>query len=242
MRQITALAALPLLIGSLALPTAARATERPHGPAGITVTGECLTKVAQDRGAVTIGSSSVSKDARKAAEEAFKAHETIKADVAALKLKDAEQRTVATTVSEECTYPHDGKRICTGYRATISTRFETSDIPRLGDILAVAAKNGAEEVSQLETFVSPDKDKEARESCLEVATRNALRKAQKLASGAGVSLGKLEAINEGFEEATVMPRFAQRRGLADVAMAAAPSIETQAEDLRVTVTAVYAIN
>lgn len=242
MRRIPLLAALCLFLSPVLGANDAAANEGRHGPRGITVTGECLTKVAQDRGAVTVGSSSLSKDARRAAEEAFKAHEVIKADVAALKLKDAEQRTVATTVTEECTYPHDGKRVCTGYRATVSTRFETSDIPRLGDILAVAAKRGAEEISQLETFVSADKDKEAREACLEVATKNALRKAQKLASGAGVSLGKLEAINEGFEEPPVVSRFAQHKAFGDVAMAAAPSIDTQAEDLRVTVTAVYAIN
>jgi uncharacterized protein YggE len=239
-RTLPLLATIPTLLFSIPLETRAEFDTR--DPRGITVTGECLSKVAQDRGAVTIGSSVVAKDARKATEEAVKSHEVIKADIAALKLKDATQQTVQTSVYEECSYPHDGKKICTGFRSTISTRFETSDIPRLGDVIAAAAKYGAQDISQLETFVSPTKDKEAREACLEVATKNALGKAQKLASGAGVSLGKLIALSESSTESRVVPQFARGKTYADVAAASAPSIDTQPEDLRVTVTAVYGID
>ena len=74
----------------------------------------------------------------------------------------------------------------TGVQTCALPIFETSDIARLGDIIAAASKSGTQEISGLSTFVSPSAMQSAREACLETATRNAASKALKLASGAGV--------------------------------------------------------
>lgn len=221
---------------------AAFADERPLVQ-GITVTGDCLTKVAQDRGAVTVTSSVVQADARKATEEAISRHERVKSDVSALNLKDFSKQTLSMNVNEECEY-NNNRRICTGYRASISTRFETSDIARLGDIIAAASKSGTQEISGLTTFVSPRSMQTAREACLETATRNAASKALKLASGAGVSLGKLINLSEQGTSLPEPPQPAFRgRAMAEgVSAMSAPSIDTQAEDLQVSVVALYAFN
>ena len=211
---------------------------------GITVTGDCLAKVTQDRGAITVTSSVKAADAKKAAQDAIARHERAKADIDGLKLKDASKQTLALTLVEDCEYVGNGQRTCTGYRATLATRFETSDIPRLGDVIATALKTESQEVSGLETFVSPSKNKEAREACLETATRNAFSKAQKLAQGAGVTLGKLVSLSEDVQTGPIGVPFERRLSNARsmAAADAAPSIDSQAEDLRVTVSALYAIN
>ncbi len=230
------------LMAATATASVASADERQFVP-GITVTGECLTKVAQDRGAVTVSSSVVQADARKATEEAIARHERVKKDVAALNLPDFAKQTLSMNVNEECDY-NGNRRVCTGYRATVSTRFETSDIPRLGDVIAAASKSGTQDISGLSTFASPGALKKAREACLEVATKNAADKAQKLAAGAGVSLGKLVNLAEDGQAPleVAVPQFRARAMADGVAAMSAPSIDSQAEDLRVSVVALYAFN
>lgn len=210
---------------------------------GISVTGECLKKVTQDRGGVSLGTSALAEKAGDAAEQTIKAHEKMKADVTKLGLRDFTAETEGYGVSQECSYD-EGKRKCSGFRATLSTRFETSDLARLGDIVAVGSKHGSQEVSQLTTFVSPEKMKTERESCLETATKNAAAKAQKLAAGAGVHLGKLIALSEAAEVG--QPPYPVARGRAfalgaEADAAASPSIDAKAQDIQVSVNALYAI-
>jgi uncharacterized protein YggE len=209
---------------------------------GIVVSGECLTKVTQDRGSVTVGSSVTASISKDASEKTIKAHEAIKRAVRDLNLPNFIAETSSYTVQQECAY-HEGKRNCQGYRAHLATRFETSDIARLGDIIAIGSSSSADEVSDLSTFASPTSLKAARESCLEVAMKNAAAKAQKLAAGAGIKLGKLLSAVEQGERG--LPPIAMAKHFEAAAMsdgvAAAPSVEAKPIDLRVEVTAQYAL-
>jgi uncharacterized protein YggE len=212
---------------------------------GISVAGECLKKVTQDRGGVSLGTTALAEKAGDAAEQTIKAHEKMKAEVGKLALRDFTAETENYGVSQECSY-EEGKRKCTGFRATLSTRFETSDIARLGDIVAIGAKHNSQEVSQLSTFVSPEKMKAERESCLEIATKNAAAKAQKLANGAGVRLGAPQSILEATDMGTHPPYpIARTRALSvEANMEAtmvAPTVDAKAQDIQVSVKAVYGI-
>lgn len=228
------------------LPVSARA-EPPqrHHPfrRSISVTGECLKRVAQDRGAVTVTSSVVAKLAQDASSKTIAAHEALKSEVKRLNLKDATSETVVYSVSEECSYEFS-KRSCSGFRARLSTRFETAEIGRIGEVIGVASRLGAEEVSDLQTVVSPQLMQQEREGCLEQATRNAAAKAAKLAAGAGVSLGRVRSIEEGAASGNVWPvaREYAPRALSAVSDAApGASVEAKPIDISVTVTAVYDI-
>lgn len=209
---------------------------------GIIVSGECLTKVTQDRGSVTIGSSVTAVNSKEASERTIKSHEAIKKVVRDLGLPDFVSETASYSVQQDCTY-HEGRRRCQGYRAHLATRFETSDIARLGDIIAVGSSSSADEVSDLSMFASPQSLKVARENCLEVAIKNAASKAQKLANGAGIKLGKLlSVIEQGGRE---HPPIAMAKHFEAAAMSegisAVPSVEAKPIDLRIEVTAQYAL-
>lgn len=209
---------------------------------GIAVTGECLKTIQRDRGAVTISSSVVAPTAKESSKKAIEAHEKIKAEVQALKLPELTNATSGYSVNQECSYNSKSGRECTGYRTTLSTRFETSNFTGLEDIIGIASKLGAEEVSQLEAFVSPSVLKAEQENCLEVATKNAQSKAQKIATGAAVTLGKLISVTEGDEGMDQHPRRAFAMGAATAEKSSAgPSIDAQPYDLRVAVSAVYGI-
>jgi uncharacterized protein YggE len=211
---------------------------------GIHVTGECLKKIAQDRAAVSIGTSTQAPTAQQAADETIKAHEKMKAEVTRLGLKDLLASTESYTVNQDCSY--DGtKQVCSGFRARLSTRFETSEIAKIGEVIAVASKHSSQEVSQLQTFVSPELLKTERESCLEVATKNATSKAQKLAAGAGVRLGKLVALHEGASGTEPVQILRQQRAFvaaeASSIAESTPSIDSKPQELNVLVQATYAI-
>lgn len=239
----------PCILLSLALLTnnsAHSQTRNPEAPNGIVVSGECLTKVTQDRGSVVIGSTFVAKSTKEASERVIRTHEALKARVIGLGLKNFISETAEYSVNQECSYDQ-GKRHCEGYRARLATRFETSEIARIGDIIAASSELGSEEVSDLTTFAAPETVKSAREACLEIAMKNAASKAQTLARGAGVALGKLKLIQESALPQGDRPIPMARRGLEVAAMSAdiasaGPSIDAKPLDLKVEITAQYAID
>jgi uncharacterized protein YggE len=231
-----------LAVGFLLSPYLSSAEER---LTGIAVTGECLKKIPRDRAAVTISSSIVAPTAKDSSKKATEAHEVIKTEVRALKLQNLTVATANYSVDQECTY--GGKisgRVCEGYRTTISTRFETPNVVDLEEIIGIASKRGAENVSNLAAFASPESLKNERESCLEIATKDANAKARKIAAGAGVQLGKLISVAEGASESA--PPFVARGAMPmsvpeSSAAKGLPTIDAQPIDLRVAVNAVYGI-
>jgi len=232
---------LPLLTTGLAH---ADSLTREAYSSGIVVSGECLTKVIQDRASVVLGSTILAKTTKEASEKAIKAHEAIKSAVKELSLKDFISETAEYVVDQECSYDQ-GKRHCDGYRARLSTRFETSEIARIGDIIGVSSRLGSEEVSDLRTFAAPTTLKAAREACLDTAMKNAASTARILAQGAGVTLGKLILVSEAQDVPDIRPMPMVKRGFEAAAMSdmtAGPSIDAKPIDLRVEITAQYAIN
>lgn len=212
---------------------------------GIVVSGECLTKVVQDRGSVVIGSTVLAKSTKEASEKAIAAHEALKARVKGLMLQDFASETAEYSINQECSYDQ-GRRRCEGFRARLATRFETSEIGRIGDIIGISSQLGSEEVSSLTTFAAPETLKKAREACLEIAMKNAASKAHILAKGAGVPLGKLRLVREGDTNDRDFPipmakRTFEAAAMSDMA-APGPSVDTRPLDLNVTVTAQYQID
>ncbi|MFN4894845.1 MAG: SIMPL domain-containing protein [Pseudomonadota bacterium] len=209
---------------------------------GIVVSGECLTKVIQDRASVIIGSTTVAKSSKEASEKVIKAHEALRARVLELKLNDFISETADYSVNQECSYDQ-GKQRCEGFRARLATRFETSEIGRVGDVIGISSQLGSEEVSELSTFAAPTTLKAAREGCLEVAMKNAASKAQILARGAGVSLGKLLLVREASSSGSDRPIPLARRSFEAAAMSdmPSPSIDARPLDVRVEVTAQYSL-
>jgi uncharacterized protein YggE len=215
---------------------------------GIFVGGQCLRKVLQDRGAVTVVSTAVHPTPKEASTKVIEAHEKVKEAVKALNLPDFAPETEAYSVEEEREYKSD-KWIKKGFRATMATRFETSDITRLGEIIGTASSAGAERVGNLGTFVSPEKMKAEREACLETATQNAVAKAARLAAGGGVNVGELLQVTENMGYGSRALGGPGSRGV--MAMAAAglegdasvptPSVQAKAEDVSVEVTARFAV-
>jgi uncharacterized protein YggE len=210
-------------------------------PTGITSTGECVAKVSHDRGRVSVGSSTIAKTPSDASKEVNKDHESIKDAIKNLKLPDFTTQTESYIVEQNCSY-ESGKRVCDGFRASVSTNFETSDLTRLGELVVLAAKMNADEVSGVTTFPSNESLRREREACLEAATRNAAAKANQIAKGAGVTLGGLIAVTESAAPSQLSPIAPFARVAAMEAMSdsrGGPSVESRPVELHVSVIATY---
>lgn len=212
---------------------------------GISVTGECLKKITRDRGAITVSTSTLAPTAKESSKRAIEAHEKFKSAIQALKFPELLVATAGYSVNQECHYSKlSSEPECKGYRTTISTRFETSTFANLEEIIGVASTHGAQNVSPLEAFVSPTLLNAEREGCLEIATKNAFSKAEKIATGAGVRLGKLTSVSEGAgDEHQLWARpgqFGMAAASKDMSIQG-PSIDVQPFDLAVVVTSVYGI-
>jgi uncharacterized protein YggE len=208
---------------------------------GITATGTCIKKVSQDRASVALLSTSLAANATEASREATKAHNKLRDAIQNLKLENMQLDTLGYNVSEEREWLNK-KSVSKGYRANIALQVETSDIARIGDVIAVATKQGVKGVDQLNTFVSNEKYKSEYEGCLETAARNAKDKAAKLAKGAGIKLGKVLVINEGRPPSnTISYRrgevMAQARAFAESDNSAEPAPVTDAKPIDMTVSA-----
>jgi uncharacterized protein YggE len=115
-------------------------------------------------------------------------------DILAMKLPDAEIKTSEYVVQEQWDYA-DSRRVRRGYQARMGLSVVTSDLSRLGDVMAMAAKHNIPEVSQLQLFLSTAKAKEAERSRLADAAGDAREKASKLAAGIGVKLGAIQRLD-----------------------------------------------
>lgn len=214
---------------------------------GITATGSCIKKVSQDRAAVTLTASSLKNNASQAVSEATRIHERLRDAAKALNLKSASLDTESVYVYEDREWV-DKKMVSRGYRAKIALSIESSDIGRMGEVIALGIKQGIQEVGGLKTFVSKEKFKAEYDDCLETATRNAKDKAQKLAKGAGVRLGKVMNISEGGSESSVVQNFerAALMGMEYKNMAsdavASPTIEAKTLDMTVSATVMFQVD
>lgn len=218
------------------------------GKSGISVIGECLTSVVQDRGSVSISSVFPAPTTQRAAEGVRQKHDLIKQRIRALNLPDFSAETGNFSMNEDCSQRPLEERKCSGFRAYISTSFETSDLSRVGEILDAASAAGASEISNLYLFVSQSKMKETRERCLEIAVKNSAQKAQVIANAAGIKLGKLAAVTEegGGRSGPIHP-MAFRSEMMEAATlssekSASQTIESKPVEVRMTISAVYNID
>ncbi len=206
----------------------------------VSASGHCSRKTAPDRASVVLSSEIRNANPKVAANEATELYEKARAEVKKLNLKDLQVQTSAYEVNPEYNYERPNKPKVTGYVAQLGLTVETSELPRVSEVIAIATKLGLQRVGQLQTFLSTAKLKTEQEACLEEAVRNARAKAEKMALAAGSKLGGVISLSEGSAQVP-QPVFAmagQERAMAD---SPSPQIETRAQDVSVTVQASFAL-
>jgi hypothetical protein len=177
-------------LSAVAIPAAA---QQPPPVPVIVTTGEAVVKKAPDRAWVTIGAESrarTAQDAQKLNTDAMTAViEKIKAAGIAA---DAIQ-TTGYNLQPEFDY-RDGKQTLRGYVARNQVQVRVDALATTGEVIAAAVSTGATNVSGVR-FDLKDRDGVERQA-LSAAVRDARRRADSAASGAGVAIERIIRIEE----------------------------------------------
>jgi uncharacterized protein YggE len=226
---LVAVAAAVVAFAGVGRPESAGGAEKPAG--GITVTGVGTVTSVPDEAAFTIGVQTQGSTAR----EALAANsEQMRRVIDAVRAAGVDKNDIKTQdVSVSANYVDEGR--IDGYSARNSVLVTIRNLSKAGPILDAASNAGANEVYG-PTLSRSDEDK-LQEKALRSAVEDARTKAQVLADAAGVQLGRVTAISEGFSGGP-QPYY-------DGAMRLAKSIDAPIEpgtqDSQATVTVTFAI-
>jgi uncharacterized protein len=225
---LVVLAAVVVAFAGVGRPDSAGGAEKTAG--GITVTGVGTVTSVPDEAAFTIGVQTQGSTAR----EALAANsEQMRRVIDAVRSAGVEKGDVKTQdVSVSANYADEGR--IDGYSARNSVLVTIHDLSKAGAILDAASNAGANEVYG--PMLSRSDEDAIQAKALRDAVSNARKKAEALADAAGVRLGRVTALTEGFAGGPQPYYDSGARAL----KAEAP-IEPGTQDTQATVTVTFAI-
>lgn len=164
-------------------------------PKGVQVQGNCQVKVIPDRGMVSFTTENQSKDQQEAVKKTNTQMNDLKEKIQKLKLADIEFKTTGYNVYPVREYEKD-RYVDKGTRASMTLEVTTSEISRLGEAMVEASKAGIQNVGTMSTFLSLEKSQAEYLKCLDIASHDALKKAEQLAKKLGFKVGDVQNIIE----------------------------------------------
>ncbi|MBN1783899.1 MAG: SIMPL domain-containing protein [Alphaproteobacteria bacterium] len=200
----------------------------------VQVEGECLKKVSPDKGKVTFVISTLKQDAKAASKATQETYTKLLEMLKASNLENIELETTQYRVDQEHAWENK-KDVFKGYRAIMGIEVQTTDIKRLGEVLAKSTAFQNVEANGFSTFVSAEGNKITREACLVESIENARKKADAMARAGGARLGRMISVQENnFGEREPIRMFAAK-ALMESEMRATPMIETKDQDIHIKV-------
>ena len=182
----------------------------------LSVTGSGTVLVESDLAIVTVGVQETSKDV-------LEAQSTVNEKIAAIKqalldagVEESEINTDSINIYANYDYS-DNTEVIVGYTARNSLSVRTTDMDNVGSLIDAAFAAGANTLDNVQFTVQDDT--QAREQALTMAVEDARRKADVLASAAGLQVASIESISEG----GVSVYDSMRNYAADTVMAAKES-------------------
>ena len=228
---LVAVGAAVVALAGVGRPETAGGASKPGG--GITVTGVGTVTSVPNEATFTIGVQSEGATAREALASNSDQMNRV---IAALKSAGVDKSDIKTQdVSVSPSYRDEGE--IDGYMARNSVSVKIDDLSKAGAVLDAASNAGANEVYG--PMLSRSNQDKLQADALRDAVDDARRKAQTLAKAAGVSLGSVTAITEGFSGGGPEPYYAG--GAERAVLDKAAPIEPGTQDVQATVTVTFAI-
>jgi hypothetical protein len=187
---------IPLLAGALALAALSVNAQFPPGRSSVRASGDASVSVKPDQLKLNVG---VTTQAATAQEASDQNAAQVTAVIAALKKvvgAAGDIKTVGYSVTPQYRYPQGGGTpTLTGYTANNSVEVTTGDLSLAGRMIDTAVQAGATNVQGLR-FALKDQEP-ARAEALRLATMQAKRHAEAIATGLSARLGYVIAAAEG---------------------------------------------
>lgn len=206
------------------------------------VNGNCRQELVPDQASLNmVAIAQHPKDLRVAVNDAVKIYEAARSKIQGLKLRDGEFTTSEYNVQPVYDWANN-KQTLRGYQARIALRVSSTDIDRMGEVMALAADAKMQEVGMWQLIVSPNKFKEAQKACLATAVQDARNNAERMAQAAGAKLGPvLTMTQEGAFQPPAMPMVKMMRAeaMAGGDAVQAPSIDAGKQEITISVQASF---
>lgn len=180
---------------SLVLTSSAAFAQAPADPPQVIVTGEGRVKATPDQAWITIGAESRSKVSKEAQQRNAEAMTAVQQKIAGFGVPKDAIRTTAIDLQMEFDYAN-GKQTPRGYVARNTIEVRVDDLAKLGDVLDAVVGSGASTIHGLRFDVKQREQLEM--SALQAGVKQAMAKAQALATGAGRTVDRVIKIEESF--------------------------------------------
>jgi uncharacterized protein YggE len=211
----------------------------------ITVTGSCEKQLTSDRGSVILTVEHTDKNVKIATQKTTEVYNKLKKEIESLKLAKAELETVEYSVNEHKEWENN-KNISKGFKARLGLKISTSEIARLGEVLIKANELAVTDVGALNSYVSDELFKAQEQDCLKIAAKDALKKAETLASSLDAKVDGVLEINQGqlASPAPFQPRFMHKSSRMVEAMSAdaAPEISGGKQNYKIEISVTFKID
>ena len=229
------LGGIPAMLGGLRSPSvvAAASGDPTHG---ITVQGTAIISLKPDMASLYLGVDAQATTATQAQSNASKAMAAVIAAVKKQGVADADVATQGINLNPTYDPNINGTSHVNGYQASQSLSVKVRDLDKLGPVIDAGVAAGATSVGGI-SFSLADPTA-ATDQARQMAVADAHKRAQSLATAAGVTLGAPITVTE--ESATQPPVYYAAGAAADKASAATP-VQVGTTDVTVTVDVVYSI-
>ncbi len=133
------------------------------------------------------------------------------------------------------------RQVDAGYKAAHTLKVKTKELMRVGEYIQLGVDAGATNVDSVSFSLSTTAERDAKDAALRSAVQEARQKAEALADGLSVRLGKVSSVS--INEYNVMPFYRGGVMAAEAMMdkAEAPPIAPQEVDVSASVTVVFEI-
>jgi hypothetical protein len=161
----------------------------------ITVAGSSELFYKPDQAKVWAGVSILKPNAQDAQNEANKIIDTMLKSLNEKGITNNDIETDSINLYEDQTWTQSGSK-SNGWRATQTLKIKTKDLSKVGTIVDIAVKSGANQINNIEFTLTPEKELEYKKKAIEEATKSARTKAEAMAIGSGAKLGKVKSLSE----------------------------------------------
>lgn len=162
----------------------------------IFVNGKGTVRVVPDKVLVNVIIATENKSSEKAMDENSKIAKTVISAINQTKAENLVIETTGLSLEPLYYYKENEPPEIYAYRASMILNVSTTDIEKIGQIIADAIEAGANSVSSLSFDLSDSVKEEAKRKALEYASKDAENKAKAIAESMGVRLGKIYYISE----------------------------------------------
>lgn len=204
----------------------------------IVISGQGRVTGIPDIATISVGLQTEKADVKSAQTENTTKMNRLIANLKSLGVENKDIQTSYYNIYPQYDWPN-GKQILRGYQVSQGVTVKIRNLTKIGDILAAAGENGANQVSGLSFNIDDPEalQQEARVKALE----NAKAKADALAKVAGVGLGKIVSFSEYAETPYSAYKSFDGLGYGGGGETAAPTVEGGSMDIVINVTVSYEI-